>query len=130
VKVENMTAKIRSFRELDVWQRAMDLAVECYGATRTFPDPERFGLTAQIRRSAVSIPSNLAEGHNRGSRLAFRNHVGIALGSQAELETQIALARRLAYLRDAAAIDLQARIEQVGQLLHGLARALDRAVDH
>jgi len=118
-------ARITSYKDLVAWQRAMDLAAECYRLTAGFPIEERYGLTAQIRKAAVSIPSNLAEGHNRRSRQAFANHVGIALGSQAELETQVVLAVRLDFVSQAAAAPALDSAAEVGRLLHGLVRSLE-----
>ena len=120
-------ARIESYKDLTAWQRAMTLAAECYRLTATFPAQERYGLTAQIRRCAVSIPSNLAEGHNRRSRQAFANHVGIALGSQAELETQIVLAVELEFASRAAAGPVLELAAEVGRMLHGLIRSLENA---
>jgi four helix bundle protein len=120
-------ARIESFRDLTAWQKAMALATGCYGLTAAFPQEERYGLTAQIRRAAVSIPSNLAEGHNRRSRHSFANHVSIALGSQAELETQIELAVRLQFASQDAATPVQALAAEVGRLLHGLVRSLENS---
>ena len=120
-------AKIESFRDLTAWQKAMTLSAGSYGFTVAFPREERYGLTAQIRRAAVSIPSNLAEGHNRRSRQAFANHVSIALGSQAELETQIELAVRLQFASQDSATPVQALAAEVGRLLHGLVRPLENS---
>jgi len=120
-------AKIESYKDLTAWQKAMTLAAESYRLTAAFPVEERYGLTAQIRRCAVSIPSNLAEGHNRRSRQAFANHVGIALGSQAELETQLALAVRLEFSSQNAADPVMALTAEVGRLLHGLVRSLENS---
>ena len=120
-------ARIESYKDLTAWQKAMALAEESYRLTAVFPAEERYGLTAQIRRCAVSIPSNLAEGHNRRSRQAFANHVSIALGSQAELETQIALAVRLEFTSVAAAAPAVDLAAEVGRLLHGLVRSLENA---
>ena len=120
-------ARIESYKDLTAWQKAMTLAAECYRFTAVFPTEERYGLTAQIRRCAVSIPSNLAEGHNRRSRQAFANHVSIALGSQAELETQVALAVRLELSSESAATPVLALTAEVGKLLHGLVRSLENA---
>jgi four helix bundle protein len=87
----------RSHRDLPVWQQAMSL-VECvYRLTVAFPDEERFGLTSQLRRAAVSIPSNIAEGAARSSTGELGHYLGIALGSAAELETQLELAKRLGF---------------------------------
>ena len=118
-------AKIESYRDLTAWQKSMALAAECYWLTAAFPIEERFGLTSQIRKAAVSIPSNLAEGHNRRSRQAFANHVGIALGSQAELETQLALAVTLHLTSDSDASLALSIAAEVGRLLHGLVRSLE-----
>jgi four helix bundle protein len=123
--MEILMNKIKSFRDLEVWSAAMSLAVQCYRATESFPQPERYGLTAQIRRAAASIPANLAEGHNR-SRNAFRNHVRIAVGSQAELDTLLELGVRLKYLTSNEQVMLEEPLRKTGQMLHGLARALNR----
>ena len=90
---------IKSFRDLIVWQKGMDLATLVYRETSRFPSTERFGLTAQIRGAAVSVPANLAEGHERHARGAHRRHVSIALGSLAELDTHLELGLRLGYER-------------------------------
>ena len=86
---------IRNFREMDVWQLGKKLAIEIYDCTRFFPDAERFGLTSQMRRAAVSIPANIAEGFNRNSRKEFRRYLHIALASCAELDTEAELACEL-----------------------------------
>jgi four helix bundle protein len=117
--------RYRSFRELTVWQKAMELAVAVHRATMTLPEFERYGLSQELRKTCRSIPSNIAEGFNRRSRASYRLHVAIALGSQAELETQVELARQLEYLSDRDSTSLLASIAVVGQLLHGLWRALD-----
>ena len=118
-------AKISSFRELEVWQMAMELVIDCYTATERLPAGERFGLVREIRRSAVSIPSNIAEGHNRHSTNAYLNHVNIALGSHAELDCQLEIAVRLNYLRSSDLVEVVERVTRVGQMLHGLQRSLD-----
>ena len=115
---------IRSYRDLDAWKLSMKLAEGCYRFTETFPKSELFGLAAHIRRSAVSIPSNVAEGHSRRSRVAFANFVGIAMGSLAELETQIELARRLGMGQEEDAVSLLESAGDVGRILHGLRSAL------
>ena len=118
-------ATITSYKELLVWQKAMTLAERCYALTDGCPKEERYGLTSQIRRSAVSIPSNLAEGHNRRSRHAFANHVSIALGSQAELETQLLLAVRLHFVSETVAAQALELATEVGRMLHGLIASLE-----
>ena len=88
-------SKINSYRNLIVWQKSMELVVEMYTVTGSFPKSELFGLASQMKRSAVSIPSNIAEGSKRGTRKDFRQFVLCSLGSGAELETQIEIAKRL-----------------------------------
>lgn len=92
------TNTIKSFRDLEIWKRGIDLVKNIYEITKSFPNSECYGLTSQIRRAAVSIPSNIAEGHARGHKAEFRQFVFIALGSLAELETQLIIAYELGYL--------------------------------
>ena len=87
----------QSFRDLTVWQRSMQLTVVVYGLTREFPREELYGLTCQIRRSAVSLPSNIAEGHGRLGTNEYRHFLGIARASNFELQTQLEIARRLEF---------------------------------
>jgi four helix bundle protein len=117
-------AQIRSYRDLEAWKLSMKLAEACYRFTETFPKAEMFGLAAHIRKSAVSIASNIAEGHSRRSRSAYVSFIGIAMGSQAELETQIELARRLGLGKEAEAMRLLDAAAEVGRILHGLRLAL------
>ena len=91
--------KIKSFRDLQVWQKAVDLATKIYRMTESFPKTEQYGLTSQMRRAAVSVASNIAEGHRR-TNPDFARYLTIALGSLAELETQIEIAKRIDYLAD------------------------------
>ena len=93
-----MTAK--SYRDLIVWQKGMDLVEVLYRCSQAFPPDERFGLTSQLRRAAVSIPSNIAEGNSRGTTKDFLKFLDIAYGSLAEVETQVQIANRLRYLND------------------------------
>src|SRR5574341_1071643 len=97
--------RIRSHKDLDVWQRAMDLATEIYTVTARFPNEEVYGLSMQTRRSAVSIPSNIAEGAARNSSKEFVQFLHVALGSAAELETQLLLARRMGFLSESRLLD-------------------------
>jgi four helix bundle protein len=92
---------VKSFRDLDVWRLSLDLAEAVYQCTASFPKSELFGLTAQMRRAAVSVPSNIAEGRARSSTKEFLQFLSIALGSLAELETQFELAVRLGYTDNA-----------------------------
>lgn len=90
-----------SFRNLKVWQYAMTLAEDLYRVTKTFPAEERFGLTSQMRRAAVSVPSNIGEGKRRKRQKALAHHLDIALGSQGELEVQLEIAKRVGFLKKA-----------------------------
>jgi four helix bundle protein len=109
-----------SFRDLKVWQRSMTLVEEIYSVTRSFPNDERFGLTSQIRRATISIPSNIAEGKRRRRQAVFLNHLDIALGSQAEVEVQLEIARRVGFLAAHDYERLQLIVEEVGRMLNGL----------
>src|SRR5438477_4451006 len=113
-----------SFKDLEVWQESMQLVEEVYRMTRRFPSDERFGLTAQVRRAAVSIPSNIGEGGRRKRRKANLNHLDIALGSQAEVDVQLEIARRLAYLNATDHQLLSERVARVGRMLNGLIESL------
>ncbi len=114
---------MQGHKDLLVWQKAMDLVTAVYGLTRTFPKDELYGLTSQIRRAAVSVPSNIAEGHALKQTLAYLRHLAIASGSLAEVQTQLEIANRLGYLGPE-----HRRIaddaEEVGRMLAGLRRSL------
>jgi four helix bundle protein len=114
---------IRTFRDLTVWQKGMDLVVAVYATTDRFPRSEPFGLTAQIRRSSVSIPSNVAEGKATGGQ-SYPRHLKIALGSEAELQTQIEPARRLTLLTEQDATQLLDQTSEVGRMLVALLNSL------
>jgi four helix bundle protein len=116
---------IQSFRDLSVWQKSMDLVVQVYERTEQFPRSEMFGLTSQVRRAAVSIPSNIAEGKAVGG-LTYPRHIKVAIGSEAELQTQIELAQRLKMLSEAEAITLLQHTSEVGRMLAGLLRSLPK----
>ena len=123
--VDKSCESIRSYRDLGVWRKAMELAQRCYEVTADFPKREIYGLASQIRRAAVSIPSNIAEGHSRRSRQAYLNHLSIALGSQSEVETQIDLACLLGFVSKASADEIQLMAGEVGRMLHGLIASLE-----
>jgi four helix bundle protein len=116
--------RIESYRDLVVWQQAMDLVVMCYRITEQFPSNEQFGLTFEVRKSAVSIPSNIAEGYQRRSTGAYLQHLSIASGSQGELGTQLEIARRLGYLPVSVASATTEANEEVGRLLYGLSESV------
>src|SRR6186713_3745816 len=110
----------QSFRDLKVWNKSMDLVEQIYAVSTCFPRDERFGLTAQIQRAAVSVPSNIGEGSRRKKRNVFRHLLDIALGSQAEVEVQLEIAYRLKFLSAADYKRTQAAVEEIGRMLNGL----------
>jgi len=117
---------VTSYRDLIVWQRALELCTAVYKATAGFPGEEKFGLVSQMRRAAVSIPSNIAEGHGRLTTSEYRNFLGIARGSLKELETQILIAHRLGYLSESATDACRALAGEVSRMLSTLIAALQR----
>jgi four helix bundle protein len=115
---------VRYFRDLEAWQSAMDLAISAHSLAGQLPPTHRFELASQMRRSAISIPSNIAEGHSQRGDRVFLRHVRIALGSLAELETQVEIAIRAKLLEESAARDFKIDLARTGKLLHGLRRTL------
>lgn len=111
-------------KKLDVWNVAMELVVDMYKITNSFPAREMYALSNQIRRAAVSIPSNIAEGAARQTKKEFINYLHMAQGSLSELDTQLEIARRLAYVKKEAASDLESRMRRVDKMLSGLIRQL------
>lgn len=112
------------YSELLVWQKAMDLVETVYGLTKKFPNEEKFGLTSQLRRAAVSIPANIAEGHGRKYTNAYLNHLSIAGGSLMELETLVQIAKRLGLIENEAQNQLLAQSDEIGKMLSGLRSSL------
>jgi four helix bundle protein len=117
-------AKITSYRDLIVWARAMDIAVVCYQLTKQIPQSEIYGLISQIRRAAVSIPANIAEGHGRKTLGDFIQHLSIANGSLKELETHLLIAGRLQYVKDDEIVPALASCEEIGRMLASLIQKL------
>lgn len=115
---------IKSFRDLQVWQRSYGLVLELYRMTRHYPDNERYGLTSQIRRSAASIPANIAEGHGRDATGDYVRFLWIAHGSLSELETHILLARDLGYTESAGIQAILMEINEIGLMLRSLIRSV------
>jgi len=122
----NMMSRMKSYKELDAWKLAMTMADTTYNLTETFPDRERYGLTAQLRKSAVSVPSNIAEGQARGTARFGLFFIRVALGSVAELDTQMELARRRKYVAAEATGELDSLIDRVRQMLYGMRREHER----
>jgi four helix bundle protein len=112
--------KIRSYRDLLIWQKGMALAKQIYAMTRTFPGDERFGLTAQMRRAVVSVPSNIAEGQARRGRREFVQFLSHAEGSLAELDTQLTLAVELGYCRPSDADGIVATVAELQKMMASL----------
>jgi four helix bundle protein len=121
-------SQIKSYRDLIAWQKAMDLADLIYTATEPFPKREWFGLANQMRRAAVSIPSNIAEG-NRRKIPGYIHHLEIALGSHGELDTQCELATRRKLVSAMHHRQIESLLGDVGRLTHGLLRSLDPGAD-
>jgi four helix bundle protein len=112
-------------KSLDVWKMSMDLVTRVYEVTKHFPKDELYGLTSQIRRAAVSIPSNIAEGRARTGTRDYMRFVSIARGSAAELETQLLISKNLSYLTEDALTPLYADVNRVGRMLSGLISKLE-----
>jgi len=117
---------IKTYRDLDAWQGAMDLSESIYKLTQVFPETERYGLISQMRRSSGSIPSNIAEGQARGT-VGFGLHfLRVAIGSAAEVDTQLELARRLRFVTSDATREIDRQLERVRQMLNGMRREHQR----
>ena len=117
-------AAIQSYRDLEVWQAAMDLTVLIYEQAARLPTDERYILSSQIRRAGVSIPSNIAEGHSCGEEGRYIHHVRVALGSAGELSTELELIVRLKFASAADLAVAQQQLARIRQMLHGLLRSL------
>jgi four helix bundle protein len=115
---------VQSYRQLIAWQKAMELVKHIYELTKSFPKDEIYGLTSQIRRAAVSVPSNIAEGQGRDSTKEFLHHLSIAYGSLMETETQILIAESLYYLKAEESNLILEKTAEAGRLINGLSRSL------
>jgi four helix bundle protein len=120
---------LKHYRELIVWQKAMNLVEFMYKATAHFPNTELYGLTSQIRRAAVSIPSNIAEGQGRNTTRDFLHFLSMANGSLREVETQVMIAERLGYIKKQAESELLGATAEIGRLLNGLCNSLKKRLD-
>ncbi len=116
--------EIRSYRDLKVWQKAMDLVVESYRVARTFPVRETYGLRSQIERASTSIPANIAEGHGRDHLGDYLHHLSVANGSLMELETHLIIANRLHYLTSEELEPLLTQSGEISRMLSGLTKTL------
>lgn len=118
--------KSSDYRQLKVWQKAMDLTVEIYSLVNKFPREENYALSDQMRRSVVSIPSNISEGQGRNSAKEFVNFLSIARGSLWELETQIEISERLHYIDSGQKNKVYEQTEEIGKMLNALATSLEQ----
>jgi four helix bundle protein len=121
-----MKKEIKTYRDLEAWEEAMKLSEDIYRLTEKLPSSELYGLTSQMRRGSVSIPSNIAEGHARKGEKEFLHHLSIARGSLVELETQSILCVRLGFIIREDLIPIWDRFESIGKLLTGLVRSLSK----
>jgi len=121
---------MKSFRELRVWVAAMDLVEEVYRLTRAFPKAETYALANQIQRAAVSIPSNIAEGHTREHLKEYLHHLSMAQASLAELETQLEIARRLDYISSEQLKQVLESTSSLGKQLYALRNSLSKSTHH
>ncbi|HEX8355127.1 MAG TPA: four helix bundle protein [Pyrinomonadaceae bacterium] len=117
---------MRPHEKLETWSLAMDFVIDTYRATDAFPKEEKFGLTSQIRRAAVSVPANIAEGAARNSEKEFIHFLSNAQGSASELDTELIIAHRLGYMTDEKFAELQVKLEKIGRLITGLSQYLKR----
>ena len=121
-----MFKNMHNLKELKIWSKAMDLAVDVYKATSNFPNDERFGLISQLRRAAVSIPSNIAEGAGRNSNKEFCNFLGIANGSSYEVQTQLVISNKLSLLNTDLLNGLLGQIEELQKMNYAFQHMLNK----
>lgn len=117
-------SKINSYQDLIVWQKSIDLTTSIYKITTHFPKSEFYGLSSQLQRAAVSIPSNIAEGHARESSKEFLHFISISLGSLAEVETQIIISGKLGWIQESAMNDVLEKTNEIGRMLRGLQKSV------
>ena len=117
---------MKNFKNLKVWQRGIKIVVDVYKKVNHFPKDELFGLTSQIKRSAISIPSNIAEGSGRGTDKEFNRFLDIALGSSFELETQLIIAHELEFLSDESFLHLNKELDEEQKMIVGLQKSLKK----
>ena len=118
--------QVRCYQDLIAWQKAISLVTEVYAVTAQFPRRETYGLTSQLRRASISIPSNIAEGHGRATKGEFLQFLGHARGSLCEVQTQIFIGRKLGYLTQEQQEVVIAQTDEVGRILNGLIASIER----
>ncbi|MBW2043132.1 MAG: four helix bundle protein [Deltaproteobacteria bacterium] len=120
---------VTGYRDMKVWQKSVELVIQCYQVTRGFPKSETYSLASQIQRAAVSIPSNIAEGNQRRHRKEVLHHISIAYGSLAELETQMIIAHRLGYIDKVTLDQVLNQTAEIGKMLNGLRHFVEKRKD-
>ncbi len=115
---------MKNYKDLQVWQKAFDLSASVYGITKKFPKEEIFGITSQMRRCSVSVVSNIAEGHGRGSNKEFSRFLKISIGSCNELETQVLLSEKMKYIDKEKSLEFQESCNEIIKMIHGLIKKL------
>lgn len=120
--------KIKNYQELNIWKRSVEIVIEIYNTSKNFPKEELYGLTSQIRRASVSIPSNIAEGFNRYHNKEFRQFLYISLGSCAEVETQLFIAQRLNYVDQEKASKLIKELGEIGKMINNLIKKINNTL--
>ena len=123
--IEKKTTAIRSYKDLNVWKASIELVCEAYEVTRSFPDTERYGLTSQMRRCALSVPSNIAEGWSRNSARSFISYLNIASGSVSELLTQLEIANRIHYISQEKMAPCEVKGIQISKMLYMLIKKIE-----
>ncbi|MCL5030756.1 MAG: four helix bundle protein [Bacteroidetes bacterium] len=123
-----MSEKVRTFEDLILWQKAHQLALFIYSITKNFPNEEKFGLVSQMRRAAISIPSNIVEGHSRKSKKEFINFLSIAKGSLNELRYQILLSKDLKYIDMKEFETVEQYFEEISKILYSFTRSLNKSI--
>jgi len=119
-----MEEKIKSFKDLKIWQKGIEIVTDIYTLTKKFPKEELFSLTSQLRRSAISIPSNIAEGFKRFHNKEYKQFLFITLGSCAELETQIIIAKELKYINENEEVKLLEKLDHICRMTSSLIKKL------
>ena len=122
--VSNKNKKVKSFKDLEIWQKGIELVVDIYKTTKNFPKDELYSLTSQLKRAAVSIPSNIAEGCGRHYTAEYKQFLYVTIGSCAEVQTQLIIASKLGYLKDCNAKNLLDRTEEISKMTMGLIKKL------
>ena len=120
--------KIKNYQELNIWKRSVEIVIEIYNTSKNFPKEELYGLTSQIRRASVSIPSNIAEGFNRYHNKEFRQFLYVSLGSCAEVETQLFIAQRLNYVDQEKAPKLIKELGEIGKMINNLIKKINNTL--